>query len=248
VLVVYCLVSDPSTPDLSTAPPGLPDAAPPRVVALGRERWLLAADAPATRFGEAALERGLRDAAWVSTCALAHERFIEHFLGAAALLPMKLFTVFSSEQAAVAAMQRGARRTSALLRRLAGHVECGVRVRLASSLAPASAPRSTGNGAGRAFLEAKKAARDARHAALAEAAAGAARLDQELRGRSADARALAPPPGATPLLLDVAYLVPRNGVARFEQALADGAPALAALGCETTLTGPWPAYHFLEPA
>ncbi len=249
VVYAYCVVSESTPPDLSTAPAGMPGADHPRLVALAPRRFLVVADAPEERYGEEAIERGLRDLAWVSACAVAHEQVIEHFLASPALLPMKLFTVFSSETAARAAMKRGARRTAGLLDRLAGHVECGVRVRFLAppgNTAPAAA--STLAGSGRAFLEAKKQSRDARRTAVTAAAGAVGALRQALEARAAETRALEPPEGVVSggLLLDAAYLVPRNAVGAFEAVLAQHGAELQKLGCEVVLTGPWPAYHFLE--
>jgi hypothetical protein len=249
VVYAYCVVSETAPPDLAALPPGMPGATRPRLIELAPRRFLVVADAPEEKYGEQAIERGLHDMAWVSACALAHEQVIEHFLGSKALLPMKLFTVFSSEAAATAAMKRGARRTAKLLDKLAGHIECGVRVRFLAPPAESAPPAaSTLSGSGRAFLEAKKQSHDARRTALATASQAAAALRAALDGPAAETRALEPPEGVVPggLLLDAAYLVPKDGVAAFESVLAQHGPKLQALGCEVILTGPWPAYHFLD--
>jgi hypothetical protein len=249
VVYAYCVVGDTAPPALDALPPGVPGAASPRLIELAARRFLVVADAPEEKYGEQAIERGLRDLAWVSACAMAHEQVIEHFLASKALLPMKLFTVFSSEAAATAAMKRGARRTAALLEKLAGHIECGVRVRFLAPPAETAPPAaSTLAGSGRAFLEAKKQSHNARRTALTAAAEAAAALRAALDRAAAETRALEPPEGVVPggLLLDAAYLVPKEGVAAFEAILAQHGASLQALGCEVVLTGPWPAYHFLD--
>lgn len=250
VLYAYCLLRSAAAPDVAHAPAGLPRLAAPRAVRLGDDRWLVAADAPAATFGAAALEQAVKDLDWVSACAVAHEGVLEHFLDADALLPMKLFTVYASEASALAALRAAEPRTTTLLDHLAGHVEVGVRVRFvrAPEASPVAAP-AAGAGAGRAFLEAKKEARDAQRDAAAATARGAARLDAALGAVASATRSLVPPPGApaTGLLLDAAYLVRRERLTAFEATLAEQARALRATGGECVLTGPWPAYHFLEP-
>ena len=63
---------------------------------------VVVADAPLSEYGEAAIARGLANLEWVSRAAMAHERVVESFGGADAVLPMKLFTIFTNEARAVA--------------------------------------------------------------------------------------------------------------------------------------------------
>ena len=66
---------------------------------------------PARDYGEAALARGLQNLDWVGRRAMAHEAVVEHFLPAPAVLPMQLFTLFTSDERAlehVAQRPRGA--------------------------------------------------------------------------------------------------------------------------------------------
>src|SRR5947208_3620245 len=94
---VYCLVAAARRPALRRIPPGLPGTGPIRQLDLDKGRWLVVADAPLDRYGEAAISRRLSDLEWVSRAAVAHEAVIESFIDTAALLPMKLFTIFSSD-------------------------------------------------------------------------------------------------------------------------------------------------------
>src|SRR5213083_2095260 len=91
-------------------------------------RFLVVADAPLDRYGEDAINRGLSDLNWVSRAAVAHEAVIEAFIAAPAVLPMKLFTIFASDDRAREHMRRDARRIDALIRRVANHQEWGLRV------------------------------------------------------------------------------------------------------------------------
>ncbi|HEX6974258.1 MAG TPA: GvpL/GvpF family gas vesicle protein, partial [Vicinamibacterales bacterium] len=101
---------------------------------------------------------------------------------------------------------------------------------------------------GAAFLAAKKQARDDARAALlasAEAAdeafhllASAARATRRREGE--------PQGAASPPLLDAAFLVPSTSIARFKAAARRAAARCADAGAELTLTGPWPAYNFVQ--
>src|SRR5687768_7168431 len=81
--------------------------------------------APRSAYDEAAIERGLRDIDWVSPRALGHEAVVEHFTSAGPLLPLKLFTLFDSDERALAHVR--ARRAALVraLEKVAGRHEWG---------------------------------------------------------------------------------------------------------------------------
>jgi hypothetical protein len=49
------------------------------------------------------------------------------------------------------------------------------------------------------------------------------------------------------LVLDAMFLVELASTRSFEAAVRRGAERLQAVGCEVTLSGPWPAYNFIAP-
>ena len=97
---LYCLVQRDRAPALARAPRGLPGTGPLRAIEAGEGLWLVAADAPLSRYGAPAVEQGLKDLDWVSACALAHEAVIEYCARSSTALPMKLFTIFSTDERA----------------------------------------------------------------------------------------------------------------------------------------------------
>jgi hypothetical protein len=117
--------------------------------------------------------------------------------------------------------------------------------------APAEAPRAAGPVAstGTGFLAAKKRARDAKvESARAAAGAAAAAYDGLARlARAARQRDDVPDGAAAPPLLDAAFLVPRVTRARFTSAARRASRACATAGAAMTLSGPWPAYNFVQP-
>jgi hypothetical protein len=220
---------------------------PPEALAVGDGLWLIAAQAPAARYGAAAIEARAADLDWLSECALAHEAVIERLMSAPAVAPLKLFTLFSGPQAARRRLAAKRPALLAALRRLAGAAEWGVRVHARprpAAAAPAERPAS-----GRGFLERKRDARRLAQEDL-EATRAKARRGFATLGRLARAaRQLPPPPGASPsLLLDAVFLVARPRQAAFEAAFERFATELAALGAEVVFSGPWPAYHFVDEA
>lgn len=256
---LYCLVRGPREPSLAGAPPGLPGLSPLRALDAGGGLWLIAAGAPLSQYGSEEIQRRLSDLSWVSDRALAHEAVIEHFAGAGAVLPMKLFTLFSSDKRALASIVGGGdgpesrERLDRVLDRVDGRVEWGIRVRLddarAREVLAAEARAAGSQGSGKAFLLRKKLEQDASRelavrlraemdAAFAELAAGAA---EAVRREPA-----ASPESGGRLLLDAAFLVSRERGAEFEAIVERCAGRLAPRACDVTLTGPWPPYHFIE--
>jgi hypothetical protein len=268
---VYCLIADRRRPRRRAALKGLPATGPVRLlevvdsfrgreaVGSGRKRrprglkqWLVVADAPLDRYGQEAINRGMSNLDWVSRAALAHESVIESFSGASAVLPMKLFTIFTSDSRSIAHVRARARRIDAVLKRVMKHDEWGVRVVLDAS----RATRRDSNGrkggrtvSGAAYLGWKKAQREAG----VQVAARARRLVADLYDRLATQathhsrrRATERSIPGGPLLLDAAFLVPRARASRFRSAVTRHARSLGPKGYLITLSGPWPPYSFMQ--
>ena len=247
---LYCIVHAVRSPGLRRVPAGLPGASAPATSSLGGSLWLVVADVPLDVYGSVPLETALRDLDWVARIAVAHEAVVDHFVRqpGSTVVPMKLFTMFTSADRARAEMLSRLSGIEAIVRRIAGCEEWGVRlvqppVRIAASRRPdVSRPSS-----GAAFLAGKKEARDrAREAAsaLANAAESTfstlAALAKDTRRREDAPAGLAPP------LLDAAFLVARTDRARFKTAVRRVGAATRKAGADLTLTGPWPAYNFVQ--
>lgn len=255
---LYCLVRADREPSLAGVPPGLPGCSPPRALDAGGGLWLVVAGAPLSGYGAEEIQSRLSDLSWVSDRALAHEAVVEHFTGvpeAAAVLPLKLFTLFSSGERALAHVRDNRERIGRSLGRVAGRIEWGVRVRLDDARAREVLAREM-NGemkpsAGTAFLLRKKLEQDAARELAARLRAEMDETFAELAEGAAES--LRREPAASPeeggrLLLDAAFLVPAGKAGDFEALVERCAARLAPRACEVTLTGPWPPYHFIEEA
>jgi Gas vesicle synthesis protein GvpL/GvpF len=249
---VFCVVAYDRRPRLSRKMRGLPGMGPVRLLDVDRGLGLAVADAPLTRYGEAAINRQLANLEWVSRAAVAHEAVVESFTGATAVLPMKLFTIFTSDARALAHVRGERKRVDTLVRRVARHDEWSVRLRLDRSRperATARASRSDGTRTGVAYLARKKARRDATLELAERARETVARVYDRFAtyARQARRRAAGELPMADgPLLLDAAFLVPRSRTAAFRALAAREARALARQGYGLTLNGPWPPYSFVQ--
>lgn len=247
-LYLYCVVRAARRPSLARVPRGLPEATTPEAHRLAPSLWLITAHVPLAIYGPAALEPRLRDLDWVAEAAVAHEAVVEHFARGRGMvvIPMKLFTMFSSLDKAITEVSEGRAAIERAMKRIAGCEEWGLRVtRLPAP--PAVARTAADRSSGAAFLAAKKEARDATAIARASAIAAAdAAFDRlERHAREARRRERRQEPGTNPPVLEAAFLVRSTARARFKAAARRQAAACAAAGAELTLTGPWPAYNFV---
>jgi hypothetical protein len=157
-IYIYCLVGQPGRPAFARVPAGLPGATPPEVLPIDRSLWAVAAEVPLSVYGGAALEAKLTDLEWVAAAAVAHEAVVEAFARrpAAAVVPMKLLTRFSTRERAAAQLRRQRRSLTAILARVRGCREWGVRVTRCPADTRVRTPARTGT----AFLRAKLQARE----------------------------------------------------------------------------------------
>lgn len=249
----YCVVKSARRPSLPRAVAGIPHGSPPEAVDLAGTLWLIVSDVPLSVYGPAALEPQLRDLDWVARLAVAHESVVGHVARRRDLVvvPMKLLTMFTSRAKAVQDVSRRRRVIQAALRRIAGCDEWGVRITRvrgdsAGAVAPSPKTSPSTDGAGAAFLRARKAARDASHDARTAAATAAAQAFTRLGplAKAATRRSEAREPGTNPPILEAAFLVRAGMRGRFTAEARRQAKACAAAGAEMTLSGPWPAYNF----
>jgi Gas vesicle synthesis protein GvpL/GvpF len=242
----YCIVHARRRPSIRAVVRGVPGSEAVRVLEVDRFLHLVVSSVPADEYGEAAIARGLKDLTWVSACAVGHERVVERFLDRGTVVPMKLFTIFTSDERAVEHVARERATIDDLVERLAGRVEMGVRVTLTAKRG--SGVRADRAESGAAYLRAKQALREqsielSRHAqdkvehAFETLAAAAT---ESLRRPVVDASA-----GGGRVLLDAAYLVPSRREKRFRSAVRTLARMLSAEGYEVNVTGPWPPYNFI---
>src|SRR5919108_6463778 len=180
VTYLYCLVRASRKPTLRRVPGGLPGAGAPRVLDAGRDLWLVVADVSEREYNEPAITKGLRNLEWVSRRAVGHEAMVERFLSASAVLPMQLFTIFTSDERALEYVRGERARIDRILKRIDGHVEWGLRLtwdEQAARAAVEKAHRRRDNGdSGAAYLARKRDLLDVSRARRAEAKSEATRV------------------------------------------------------------------------
>jgi hypothetical protein len=252
---VYCLVAADRRPAVRRRFARPPRMGPVRLLEVERRLWLVVADAPSSLYSADMINQKLADLDWVSRAAVAHEAVVEAFGSRGTTLPMKLFTIFASDERAVEQIRKDRSRVDRLLARVAHHAEWGVRVALEAGAAndgakrtaratPRPAPMS-----GTRYLSQKKAQRDIAVERAERAAATVQELYDRLSAQATLSRrrpAAELPVEGRPLLLDAAFLVPNRRSARFRAIVWREARRLAPLGYRLSLTGPWPPYTFVK--
>ena len=252
---VYGIVVADRKPSLARVPAGLPGASPVRLVEIEPARFLAVANVKPRDYGEATINRRLSDLDWVSRAAVAHQQVLEALAARTTVLPMKLFTIFSTDERALADVRNRRAQVDRLVKRVGGHHEFGVRVILDRATAMAQqrargaggSRRAAGNGI--AYLTQKKAQRDAASELATRARDTVADLYDRLARRARLARRRSTgelPVDNGPLLLDAAFLIPRAKARSFRSEVAREARALSKQGYGVVLTGPWPPYTFVQ--
>jgi len=247
---VYGVIAADRRPRLTRVPAGLPGAGPVRLIDLDKGLFIVVADLPLDKYNESAISSGLANLDWVSRVAVAHEAVVESFVASKAVLPMKLFTIFKTDERAFEHVRAQRARIATLVKRVENQQEWGVRVVL-DRTAAAAAPKKKAAAARTAvsYLAQKKVQRDASKELASRARETVASLFDRLAARSGDAKrrsASELPAQGGPLLLDAAFLVPRARAAMFRTLVTHESKVLARQGYGVSVSGPWPPYTFVQ--
>ncbi len=224
--------------------PRLPDGRPPRAIALGGDLSIIVANVPREPFEAGTLETRLQNIDWVGRYASAHHAVIARLGQRGTVLPLRIFTVFDTDDRAKQTIGRSRGRLAALARRVGARSEWVLRVHRPTPPAPKGRPR-TGIESGTAFLHARASAQRERVARARIIDAGVTALLDDLTTLADDAVERAVEPG-TSALAEAAFLIGNRNVATFKRTLTKSSAGLRREGCRIALTGPWPVYSFVE--
>lgn len=257
VWYVYGIV--PPTLDPGGAPDGVDDAE----VAIETSEGVaaLVSELPAVQYGPEPLERNTADVEWLGPRALSHDRVLSWASDHAAVVPLPMFSLFSTRDAVRALLRdRSAQLATALASAARGR-EYALRVyRLDAELlveidrlsdrigelrrnAEAAAP-------GQRYLLERKldAERKAELRVVSQRIAG--EIYDALRPRTLDAvrspiaqTVAADAPGC--MVLNAAFFVAPDAFASFQAGLSEIVAAHDRHGFRFEFTGPWPPYHFV---
>jgi hypothetical protein len=215
---------------------------------------------PGEEYSEEALDSRLQDVAWVGPRGVVHENVLTWFADRGPVIPLQPFSLHHSFDAVRERLEAGREAFDALLQRLAGRREWGIKVwrregELKKHLEALSPPvhaiaeemRSATPGH-RYLLSRKLAALEVDEVRSASALVAAEMFDA-LAASAESATRLALPPSAAgerALILHSAFLVAEEGFELFQEKVSAIGARYGRIGFELEFTGPWPPYHFLE--
>ncbi|MCX4637415.1 GvpL/GvpF family gas vesicle protein [Streptomyces platensis] len=241
------------------------DTAAPRLTGLrdGRVRTAsadgltaLVSSVPADTFSEEGMKAQLENLTELEEIARTHHTVVESAHTGTTVLPMRLATVYLDDAQVRSMLRERAAEFDALLARLEGHAELGVKVyadprAAAADPAPAASdgpePAAPPVSPGRAYLRQRQARRQTQRDAYRAAGAVADEVRDRAAALARDRVAHRPQQGelaagAGENIANEAYLVPTDRLREFHRALtglADGVP-----GVRIEVTGPWAPYSF----
>lgn len=213
-------------------------------------------------FGPEALPGKLQDATWVATSALAHHRVLESLLATCTVAPLKFGTLCRDAETVGEMVARHHRQLDDALSRVDGASEWDVKLycdrsALAEFLVRThpEVRRMAGEAAampeGAAYFLRKRAELYARQEADPLLVSHGQAVQQQLAhvARAAvanDARPWETHPGSPEVIFHGAYLVANDDREVFHAAAAALRQTSEPMGFSLVLTGPWPAYSFVQ--
>ena len=211
----------------------------------------LVSDVPRERFDEEALSARLEELESLEALARAHERVLQAAMESGAVVPFRLCTLYSSPEPLNAMLDRDGLGLTAALDRLDGMQEWGVKAFLREPAAVSPDSTATEPPTGTEYLSRKREQRDAVDAARTEIETVVAGIHARLAERAAAATLSRPQDRRlsgheAEMVLNAAYLVPREGAEALRTAVEELERRHEADGLDLELTGPWPPHHFVE--
>jgi hypothetical protein len=249
----------------SDAPPvnglrGVDPAHPVEAVRAGA-LTVLASRVPLDEFGAEPLRDNLNDLAWLERVARGHEAVLEQALQTATCVPLRLCTIYESEERLREMLDRERAAFTEALELLSGKQEWSVKL-LVDTEALAAAARelsdevtgleddARGRSEAGAYMLQRRIDRHLRERAAALASQTAEEVQARLQPWAVDA--VSRPPQNRELsghegemLLNGAYLVEADQVQGLRELVAELERDYRALGARLELTGPWPPYNFV---
>jgi hypothetical protein len=219
---------------------------------------------PAAHFTAEPLREHLNDLAWLEEVARAHEAVLQQAFAAATIVPLRLCTLYESDEGVRRMLDHERAMLIDALDRLQGLQEWGVKVivdpeRLAHAAGEASPQAATyeqelaQRTGGGAYMLRRRLERHVRERADALASDVAAAVHARLQDWAVDAvarpaqnRELSGHDGE--MLLNAAYLVEAQRVDGLHALADELEDDHAHLGARIELTGPWPPFNFVEGA
>ena len=206
------------------------------------------------------IESRLADLAWLGENGLAHERVVAALVDRTTVLPMRLFTLFSSDAALREECAQRSDWIAETLTRLDGLREWDLKVSYDSAKMLATIGQSSAEVAaidaelataapGRKYLLQKQREDVARGAVRSAVTALGEEVLRALEPVTDGVKRVAAPanaePGELPVILAAALLIARGTEGALRERLAEESDRLASRGVSIACAGPWAAYRFV---
>ncbi|MEX0908170.1 MAG: GvpL/GvpF family gas vesicle protein [Gemmatimonadaceae bacterium] len=256
---VYGIV--PAGPDAAGAPTGL-DGRPVRKVVEG-DIAALVSSLDGAEYASERIDEQATDLDWLAPRAQAHDAVITWANDPGPVVPLPMWTLFSSEPGVCGMLAARSGELRETLARIARADEYSLRVfaRAAEvrasleSLAPEIAEAQRALAAappGQRYLLERKLEAQKKELLRSAAENVAARVYDEVRAAAVDS-VLEPLPRASAVaeaqaVLNAVFLVRRDGFEEFRRRVSEAVAAHKDRGFYFEFTGPWPAYHFVSRA
>jgi hypothetical protein len=225
---------------------------PAQPVTILREDALAAvtSQVPLDEFDEARLREHLADMAWVEATARAHESVLDRVCEQAAVIPMRMCTVYRTEGGVREMLHREADALLDALDHLRGKAEWGAKAFISLDDDGEDHEAGAGASSGAAYMERKRTQHERRRSALEMAEEAVAIIHERLSDVAADAQTI---PLQRPeasghsgeMILNGVYLVADDALERFHDEVGALQAEFTSHGIELVCTGPWPAYNFV---
>ena len=216
---------------------------------------------PLDEFGAEPLRENLNDLAWLERVARAHESVLDQAVQAGTCVPLRLCTIYESDESLRAMLEREAESFADALGHLAGREEWSVKLLVDADALSHEARAQTEDIAGLeqgteeqseggAYMLRRRVERRVRERAAQLATEVAESVHARLDAHAVDAVTR---PAQNPelsghdgeMLLNGAYLVEADRVDGLHALVAELERDYGGLGARLELTGPWPPYNFV---
>jgi hypothetical protein len=247
---VYCVIGAEGAAELAEDLAGIEGPVEALVV---DELAALVSRVPLAEYGDEQLRRHLEDIVWLERTARAHEAVQDSVMRRAALVPLRMCTIYKDPERVRRVLQANARAFAANLAAVQDCAEWGVKVFLDPDHArPHPTPGTEAQASsGTQYLASRQRERDQAKQIdelsarcveeVHEAVAAVARQDRvnpvqrpEAHGRKAD------------MILNGAYLVQDSRMVEVEGTVSELQERWGPEGLLVELTGPWPPYNFVS--
>lgn len=211
---------------------------------------------PLAEFEEDELRGHLSDIEWVERVARAHEAVLDDLCARTVVVPMRMCTVYRSDDNLRSMLGREEVNLRSALEFLEGKIEWGVKVvaqgdqegRPPDAAAAADDARAASSGAD--YMARRRARRDEQAETESLQAEAAAEIHESLGALAHDGllnpiQASELPGQAGRIVMNGVYLVERENAEAFHREVRELEERFARLGLELLESGPWPPYNFV---